>query len=54
MIFYLLVELFVGRATLNTLIQRQTAQFFRLCQEEEIQRMKQIEIVLRNGSPTKH
>lgn len=43
MLFFLSIELCVGRYTLNTLIQRQTAQFFRLCQEEEIQRMKEVE-----------
>ncbi|EGB05755.1 hypothetical protein AURANDRAFT_72172 [Aureococcus anophagefferens] len=52
MIFYLVIELFVGRFTLKTLIQRQTAQFFRLCQEEEIRRMRRIEAVLRGGAPT--
>ncbi|KAJ1454033.1 hypothetical protein M885DRAFT_618524 [Pelagophyceae sp. CCMP2097] len=34
MIIMLLVELVIGRITLNLLIKRQTAQFFRLCQEE--------------------
>ena len=43
MLFFLSIELCVGRYPLNTLIQRQTAQFFRLCQEEEIQRMKEVE-----------
>jgi transmembrane protein 17 len=31
----LIIELVVGYVTLHTLIQRQTAQFYRLCQEEE-------------------
>jgi transmembrane protein 17 len=31
----LLIELFAGYMTLHTLIARQTAQFYRLCQEEE-------------------
>ena len=35
MLIMLIIELFVGYATLHTLIQRQTAQFYRLCQEEE-------------------
>ena len=35
MLTMLIVELLVGYMTLHTLIQRQTAQFYRLCQEEE-------------------
>ncbi len=38
MILFLLSELYVGRLTFKTLIERQTAQFFRLCQEEEMER----------------
>jgi len=40
MLSYLFIELCVGRITLNALIQRQTAQFFRLCQEQENQRIE--------------
>ena len=39
MILFLLSELYVGRLTFKTLIERQTAQFFRLCQEEEMERI---------------
>ena len=35
MLIMLIIELGLGYATLHTLIQRQTAQFYRLCQEEE-------------------
>lgn len=35
MLFFLLLELIVGRRALDILITRQTAQFFRLCQEAE-------------------
>lgn len=39
MMLFLLSELYVGRLTFRTLIERQTAQFFRLCQEEEMERI---------------
>jgi len=35
MVIILVVELLAGYMTLHSLIQRQTAQFYRLCQEEE-------------------
>jgi transmembrane protein 17 len=43
MLLYLCIELCVGRITLNALIKRQTAQFSRLCQEQENQRMHSLE-----------
>jgi len=46
MIVSLLAQLYIGRMTLKTLIERQTAQFFRLCQEEEVERMRSIEASL--------
>ena len=42
MIFFLFVELHIGRLTFKTLIERQTAQFFRLCQEEEVEHVRHI------------
>lgn len=44
MILFLLVELHIGRFTFKTLIERQTAQFFRLCQEEEVERVRHISV----------
>ena len=40
MLLFLVSELFVGKRSVDKLIQRQTAQFFRLCQEEEFQRIE--------------
>ena len=40
MLCLLFVELCAGWYTLNSLIQHQTAQFFRLCQEEETHAMR--------------
>ncbi|GMH73082.1 hypothetical protein TrLO_g12048 [Triparma laevis f. longispina] len=42
MLVILVVELFFGYLTLHTLIQRQTAQFYRLCQEEEDEQRSKI------------
>ena len=41
MLLFLILELIVGKRSVDVLIQRQTAQFFRLCQEEEFRRMTQ-------------
>lgn len=42
MTIFLLVELFVGRKTFKELIERQTAQFVRLCLEAETERTRQV------------
>lgn len=42
MTIFLLVELFVGRKTFKELIERQTAQFVRLCLEAETERNRQV------------
>ncbi|KAJ8604328.1 hypothetical protein CTAYLR_002491 [Chrysophaeum taylorii] len=40
MLVFLVLELVIGKRTLDVLIARQTAQFFRLCQEAELERMR--------------
>jgi len=47
MFLVLLVELVFGYVALHGLIKRQTAQFFRLCQEEEQDELKNGRGVLR-------
>lgn len=43
MVVFLVLELIVGKRTLDALITRQTAQFFRLCQEAECSRMRDMQ-----------